>query len=80
MDPVEVTVRFTRQGKIIPLSFVWQLRTYRVDSVGRQWQGEDGHHILVMTPGNRAHHLLFMTEKGVWYQVSGGDVPTIPIV
>lgn len=80
MDPIDVTARFVAQGKISPLSFVWQHRTYRVDTVGRQWQGKDGFHILVMTPGNRAHHLLFMPDKGAWYLVRGGDSPTIPIV
>lgn len=80
MDPIEVTARFDPQGKFTPLSFVWNQRTYRVDSIGRRWDGKDGKHILVMTPGNRAHHLLFATDKGKWYIVRGGDVPTIPKV
>lgn len=80
MDPIDVTARFEFDGKISPLSFVWQNRTYRIDSIGRQWKGEDGFHILVMTPGNRAHHLLFMSEKGLWYLVRGGESPTIPVV
>jgi hypothetical protein len=80
MDAIEVTVRFDSQGKIIPLSFIWEMQTYRVDSIGRPWSGEDGNHILVLTPGNRAHHLLFMPEKGVWYRIRGGDVPTVPTV
>ncbi len=79
MDPIEVTVRFEAQGKIVPMSFVWRRRTYRVDAVGRQWDGKDGRHILVMTPGNRAHHLLYDATKGVWYLVRGSDVPTIPL-
>ena len=79
MDPIEVTVRFDPQGKIIPLSFVWQQRTYRVDSIGRHWGGKDGNHILVITSGNRAHHLLFMSERGIWYRVRGSETPTIPL-
>ncbi|MBM3145696.1 MAG: hypothetical protein FJ010_12165 [Chloroflexi bacterium] len=80
MEPVEVTVRFDPQGKMIPLSFVWQRRTYRVESIGRQWEGKDGHHILVMTPENRAHHLLFVSAKGIWHRVKGSDTPTLSMV
>jgi hypothetical protein len=80
VDPIAVTARFEAQGKIVPLSFIWQSRTFRIDSLGRQWQGKDGFHIMAMTPGNRAHHLLFMPEKGIWYLVRGDDTPTIPII
>jgi len=79
MNPIDVTARFEAQGKIVPISFVLQRRTFRVDSVGRQWQGKDGYHVMVMTAGNRAHHLLFMPEKGIWYLVKGDDSPTIPL-
>lgn len=78
MEPIEVTARFNEEGKIIPVSFVWNQRTFRVNSIGRQWNGDDGYHVLVMTPGNRAFHLLFATAKGKWYLVRGSDSPTIP--
>jgi hypothetical protein len=80
MDLIEVTARFDIQGNIIPERFVWRRRTYRVNSIGRSWESKDGYHILVMTPGNRAHHLLFVPEEGAWYNVRGGDAPTIPRV
>ncbi len=80
MDAIEVTARFDAQGKIVPLSFVWERRTYRVDSVGRRWEGKDGRHILVMTPGNRTHHLLFMPDRSRWYLVWGDDSRTASIV
>jgi hypothetical protein len=80
MEPIEVTARFDEEGKIVPMSFVHNRRTYRVDSIGRQWDGNDGHHVLVMTPGNRAHHLLFARDKGKWYIVRGANNPTIPQV
>ncbi|MBT3391848.1 MAG: hypothetical protein HN413_15725 [Chloroflexi bacterium] len=80
MEPIEVIAHFDREGKIVPRSFAWQRRTFRVDSIGRRWNGRDGLHIMVMTPRNRAHHLLFDTAKGIWYLVRGSDVPTIPLV
>jgi len=80
MEEIEVTVRFDSQGNIIPLNFVWKGRAYRVDSIGRNWKATDGSHILVMTPGNRAYHLVFKAEVGRWYLLRGGDVPPIPRV
>ncbi len=79
MEQIEVTARFDTHGRIIPINFTWGKRTYRVDSIGRQWSGKDGHHILVMTPGNRAHHLLFKLDEGQWYRIQGSDTPTIPV-
>lgn len=80
MEPIEVIAHFDREGKIIPRSFLWQRRTFRVDSVGRRWNGRDGLHIMVMTARNHAHHLFFDPAKGIWYLVHGSDVPTIPLV
>jgi hypothetical protein len=66
MDEVEVTARFDEHGKITPLSFVWKDIRYQVDSTGRRWQTDEGHHMLVMVPGGRVFELAFHTVKGVW--------------
>ena len=42
MEPVEVTVRFDRQGKAYPLRFVWDGQPYTVTSTGRRWQDQAG--------------------------------------
>ncbi len=78
MVGIEVTIRTDAQGRIIPLSFVWKRRVYRIDGIGREWQAADGDHILAMTPGNRAFHLLYKKKKGRWYLLRGGETPTIP--
>ncbi|MEA3350033.1 MAG: hypothetical protein U9Q82_05375 [Chloroflexota bacterium] len=62
MDSVEVAARFDEKGKIIPFSFIYNQHTYRVESISHRWKSDDGHHILVMTPGNRADHLLFAQQ------------------
>jgi hypothetical protein len=67
LDPIEVTARFDPQGKIIPLSFTWRGHTYRVDSTGRRWRDEAGHHILVMAPIEQVFELLFVPEEQRWY-------------
>jgi hypothetical protein len=38
MEPVEVIARFDDQGRLTPLSFTWQGRSFPVDSTGRRWQ------------------------------------------
>lgn len=67
MDKVEVTARFETDGKITPIRFAWQGRTYLVDSTGRRWQDADGTHILVMVPGGEVVELVFAATELRWY-------------
>jgi len=67
MEPVEVTARFDLDGKIIPLTFSWREKNYKVASVGRSWEDEAGRHILVMTPGDRIYQLVFIPAESLWY-------------
>jgi len=80
MEQIEVTARFDAHGKITPLGFVWKGRVNRVESIGRNWKADDGFHILVMTRGNKAYHLLFKPDKVCWYLLRGGGVPAVPMV
>ena len=77
MEEIEVTARFDAYGKISPLGFVWEGHTYRVESIGRTWQANDGIHVLVMTRGDKAYHLLFKPDIACWYLLRGWDVPTV---
>lgn len=67
MEPIEVTARFDAQGKTTPLSFVWQGKTYTVESSGRRWEDERGQHILIMIPDGQVFELLFAAAEGRWY-------------
>ena len=80
MEEIEVTARFSIQGKIIPINFVWNSRSYRVHTIGRNWQAKDGLHILVMTRRNQAYHLLFNSDSAQWFLIRGGEAPTVPSV
>ena len=77
MDAIEVTARFDPKGNILPLTFVWQKRTYKVLSIGRHWKAEDGYHTLVMDPGFQTYHLIFQWETGKWFLFHGADGPSI---
>lgn len=67
MEPVEVTARFSIDGKILPLNFSWRQKSYKITSVGRSWENETGRHILVMTPGDRIYQLVFVPAESLWY-------------
>lgn len=67
MEPIEVTARFDKNGKVYPLYLVWKGHRYTVDNTGRQWQAQDGLHALVMTPAGRMFELLFVPSESHWY-------------
>ncbi len=67
MEIIEVTARFTIDGKVVPLQMFWNGRTVPIESTGRRWEAEDGQHILAMLPGDRAVELLFIPGESRWY-------------
>jgi len=80
MERINVTANSTLTGQVNPVSFIWQGRAYSIASIGRRWQAKDGLHMLVMTPENRAFHLVFNDQENAWYLIRGGEVPTVPRV
>ena len=67
MELIEVTARFEKDGKVIPVYLVRQGHRYTIDSIGRQWQAADGLHILVMTATGRMFELVFNPAESRWY-------------
>ena len=67
MEPVEVIARFDAQGRLTPLSFIWQGQSISVASTGRRWQDERSEHILVMVPIEQVCELVFIPEERRWY-------------
>ena len=66
MESIEVTARFEKNGKVIPLNLVWRGHRYTIDNLGRQWQAPDGLHILVMTSSGRMFELIFLSAESRW--------------
>lgn len=66
MEPLEVTAKFDKDGKIIPLRFTWKDRDYVVESTGRRWEDPKGKHILVMVPDGRIFELVYNPSEGRW--------------
>ena len=67
MEPIEVTAQFRIDGQIVPLRFVLNGKTFPIESIGRNWQAEDGVHILVMIPGGKVVELILNLSQGRWY-------------
>jgi len=66
MESVEVTARFEKDGRVVPLYLVWQGHRYTIDNTGRQWQAQDGWHILSMTASGRMFELVFIAAENRW--------------
>jgi hypothetical protein len=69
MERIEVTTRFQEDGSLTPIEFSAAGTTVKVRDVGRQWDSEDGRHVLVMDHQNKVYHLLFQLSDLNWYWI-----------
>ncbi len=67
MESIEVTARFTQDGRVYPQRISWRGNDYPVESTGRSWQDPEGLHILIMIPRERVLELIFQSEPGLWF-------------
>jgi hypothetical protein len=68
MEPIEVIVRYSTNGRITPVELTWKGSTWKIDSTGRRWQDEGGNqHILALLPGDRTVELIYSTNQGLWF-------------
>lgn len=65
-DRAEVEATLSFDGSIRPLAFMWQGRSMKVISSGRQWEKEGRRHFLVMTAGDRVWELRFVPATMAW--------------
>jgi hypothetical protein len=65
-ERVSVVAAMDGEGQMNPQRVTWQARKYRITSVGRQWDEEDGRHILVETVDGTRFELLLRREDFVW--------------
>lgn len=69
MEKIDITTRFSRDGKLIPLDFTLGEKKIEVLNIGRSWEGEDGRHILVMDHLENTYHLFFKLADLCWYVI-----------
>jgi hypothetical protein len=65
-DSVTVTASMDHQGQIAPKAFTWHGKRYTLTSVGRQWDTEEGRHILVESAGGDRFELQLSRLDLVW--------------
>jgi hypothetical protein len=73
-EPVEVQARWRHDGKFEPTQFHWKGHMYRVESTGRDWEDEEGLHILCMIHGGKVFELVFRLKPAGWLirPIAGG--------
>jgi len=69
MEKIEITTRFSRDGKLIPLKFSLGEINIGILDIGRQWETEEGKHILVMDAQQNTYHLFFELADLSWYLI-----------
>lgn len=75
MKLINVSAEFQLDGSVQVTRFNWNGRDYLVESQGRQWQAENGRHVLVSTPGGRMFELLYMPVDGRWFMARSHTPP-----
>lgn len=63
-EPITVEARFEADGRVRVLAFERRGERSVVANTGRQWETEDGRHILVMTPTEQVYELLYQPASG----------------
>ena len=66
-EAITVTASIDPTGQMIPKSLNWQGKTIVLTSVGRQWEADDGRHILVEAANGDRFELQLSRKDLVWY-------------
>jgi hypothetical protein len=69
MEKIDITTRFMRDGSLVPIDFSLEDQTVQILNIGRQWETDDGKHILVMDYGQNTYHLFFQLSDLSWYLI-----------
>lgn len=63
---VAVTANIDQNGNTRPIDLTLQGKTHTIISVGRQWETEEGRHILVEVAGGERYELQLSRISLVW--------------
>ncbi len=66
-DPISVTAAIDHNGSIVPTSLIWQGKQRTITAAGRQWESDDGRHILVETAGGDRFEIQLSRKDLLWY-------------
>ena len=66
-EPIMVTASIGRDGQTIPKSLGWHGENHTLIAVGRQWEADDGRHVLVEAANGDRFEIQLSREDLVWY-------------
>ena len=66
-DIISVTAAIDSSGEITPKSFNWQGEAYIIISSGRQWESDEGRHILVEAANGSRFEIQLSRQDLLWY-------------
>ena len=66
-EVITVTASIDSEGQTLPQNFTWQGKSYTLVSVGRQWETDDGRHVLVEAANGDRFEIQLSREDLVWY-------------
>ena len=69
MEQIDITTRFSKDGKLIPLEFTVGIEKIDILNTGRQWDTDAGKHVLVMDAQENTYHLFFSLADMSWYLI-----------
>lgn len=75
LEPTEVAARWDPSGKFLPRQFSWQGERVMVESTGRNWEDENGWHVLCMAAGGQVYELIFRLNPAGWWVRSPAPRP-----
>ncbi len=65
-EVITVTALIDQNGQTTPKSLSWQGNGYILTAIGRQWEEEDGRHILVEAGNGDRFEILLSRKDLVW--------------
>ncbi len=66
VEQVQVSARWKHEGTFEPQQFSWRGKMYRVESTGRDWEDQEGFHVLCMVGGGQVFELIFHLNPAGW--------------
>jgi hypothetical protein len=66
-EPIRATASVDAQGRITLQSLTWQEQRYPIVAVGRQWETEEGRHIMAEAADGTRFELQLRRENLIWY-------------
>ena len=66
-DPIEITLTTDSQGQLTLRNFIWQGQQYAVVAVGRQWDEDDGRHVMAEAADGVRFELQLRRQDLIWY-------------